>query len=125
MARRLSVAERLASDNKNLLLDEIVRQDEWSQYLVEQAVLHYGMARPLFSANELRDVLPDLGHGFLGAAINSLRQGGIIAHTGQMVPSTSPATHGHRIAVWTLTERGVAIALKRRAARLPKPETAA
>jgi hypothetical protein len=61
-------------------------------------------------------VLPELGHGFLGAVINSLRSGGIIAHTGRMVPSTQANTHGHRIAVWTLTTKGRQIAARRRTA---------
>ncbi|NWF25288.1 hypothetical protein HW130_03245 [Streptomyces sp. PKU-EA00015] len=125
MTRRLTVAERLASDGKNLLLADIVKQSEWSQFLVEQAVLHFGLLHHEFSANSLRDVLPELGHGYLGAAINSLRSGGIIEHTGRMVPSTSPATHGHRLAVWTLTDRGIQIARQRRNARLQQREAAA
>lgn len=125
MTRRLTVAERLAADDKNLRLDDIVKQSEWSQFLVEQAVLHFGLLHYEFSCNQLREVLPELGHGYLGAAINSLRGGGIIEHTGRMVPSTSPATHGHRLAVWTLTERGVDIARQRRNARLQQRRAAA
>ncbi|GGV91858.1 hypothetical protein [Streptomyces massasporeus] len=118
MTKRLSVAERLAADEKNLLLDDIVKQSDWSLFLVEQAVLHYGAQRDEFSCNNLRDVLPELGHGFLGAAINALRSGGVIEHTDRMVPSTQANTHAHRIAVWRLTERGRRIAAQRRAARI-------
>jgi hypothetical protein len=116
MTKRLSLAERLAADKKNLLLDDIVKQDEWSLLLVEQAVLHFGLRKAEFSCNDLRDVLPELGHGFLGAAINALRAGGVIERTGQYVPSTQTSTHGHVIAVWRLTARGRGIALARRAA---------
>ncbi|HEY6116123.1 MAG TPA: hypothetical protein VI172_09215 [Candidatus Dormibacteraeota bacterium] len=116
MKKRLSLAERLAADEKNLLLDDIVKTDDWSLFLVQQAVLHFGGQRADFSCNDLRDVLPELGHGFLGAAINALRSGGIIRHTGRMVPSTQVNTHGHRIAVWELTTKGVGIAAARRAA---------
>ncbi|HEY9372835.1 hypothetical protein [Streptomyces sp.] len=116
MTRRLSVTERLAADEKNLLLDDIVRQSEWSQFLVEQAVLHFGLDHQQFSCNDLRDVLPELGHGFLGAAINALRNAGVIEHAGQMVPSTQANTHGHRIAVWQLTGKGYGIACARRTA---------
>jgi hypothetical protein len=116
MTKRLSLAERLAADKKHLLLDDIVRQDEWSLLLVEQAVLHFGLRKTEFSCNDLRDVLPELGHGFLGAAINALRAGGVIERTGQYVPSTQASTHGHVIAVWRLTARGRGIALARRAA---------
>lgn len=125
MTKRLSLAERLASDGKNLLLDDIVKQDDWSLFLVQQAVLHFGLDRDEFSCNNLRDVLPELGHGFLGAAINALRVSGVIEHTGRMVPSTQASTHGHRIALWKLTTKGHAIAVARRdAARAYRAEAA-
>lgn len=114
MTRRLTPAERLAATDRDQLLDDIVRASTWDRFLVEQAVWHYGLKHGEFSANSLRDVLPELGHGYLGAAINSLRTAGIIRHTGRVVPSTSPATHGHRLAVWELTERGRQIAARRR-----------
>ncbi|MFE9886822.1 hypothetical protein [Streptomyces scopuliridis] len=120
MTRRLTVAERLAASDKNLLLADIADQSSWSQFLVEQAVLAYGWSCGEFSANDMRDVLPELGHGFLGAAINALRQGGVIEHTGQYVPSTSPATHGHPVAVWRLSVKGLVIAEQRRNARKEK-----
>ncbi|WP_405747707.1 hypothetical protein [Streptomyces canus] len=123
MARKLTPAERLATAEKDLLLEEIADQSSWDQFLVEQAVFHFGQRHDEWSCNDLRDVLPELGHGFLGAAINALRTGGIIEHAGRMVPSTSAATHGHRLAVWTLTDKGRAIAA-RRAARTQKAEAA-
>jgi hypothetical protein len=123
MTKRLSLAERLAADEKNLLLDEIVKQSEWSLFLVEQAVLLFGRRGP-FSCNDLRDVLPELGHGFLGAAINGLRNGGVIEHTGRTVPSTQENTHAHRIAVWQLTPRGLAIAAQRDLARIQQRRAA-
>ena len=115
MPRRLTPAERLAAAEKDLLLDRIADQSEWSQFLVEQAVFVYGLENETFSCNQIRDVLPELGHGFLGAAINALRQGGVIEHTGTYVPSTSPATHGHPIAVWRLSVKGLVIADQRAA----------
>lgn len=120
MTRRLSVAERLASTEKDALLADISKHSEWDRFLVEQAVLHFGERYITFSCNQIREQLPDLGSGFLGAAINSLRTAGIIAHTGRYVPSTSAATHGHPIAVWTLTGKGRLIAARRRAARTRK-----
>lgn len=117
MTRRLTPAERLASADKDLLLTDIADQSEWSQFLVEQAVYAYGLANDTFSANDMRDVLPELGHGYLGAAINSLRSGGVIENTGAMVPSTSGPTHGHRLSVWRLSVKGLVIAEQRRAAR--------
>lgn len=117
MTRRLTVAERLASADKDMLLADIAKSSEWSQFIVEQAVYAFGLANDEFSANDLREVLPELGRGFLGAAFNALRMGGVIEHTGQYVPSTSPATRAHPVAVWTLSFKGHVIAETRRAAR--------
>lgn len=117
MTRRLTVAERLASAEKDFLLEEIANQSSWDRFLVEQAVFHYGQTAPTFSCNDLRNLLPEMGHGFLGAAINGLRRGGIIERTGDMVPSTQKNTHAHGIHVWRLTSKGEAIAADRAAAR--------
>jgi hypothetical protein len=113
MARKLTPAERLANAEKDFLLEEIADQSSWDQFLVEQAVFHFGQRHDDFSCNDLRDVLPELSHGFLGAAINSLRTGGVIEHTGRTVPSTQANTHGHRIGVWRLTAKGRQIAAHR------------
>jgi hypothetical protein len=124
MTRRLTVAERLASTEKDALLNDIAKHSEWDRFLVEQAVLHFGERYPTWSCNQIREVLPELGPGLLGAVINSLRTAGIIAHTGQMVPSTQANTHGHRIAVWELTTKGRQIAAKRRTARVEQRKAA-
>ncbi|MET4670760.1 hypothetical protein [Streptomyces sp. PvR018] len=112
---RLSVAERHAAATKDLLLTDIASQSAWDQFLVEQAVYAVALNEQDFSCNLLRDLLPELGHGFLGAAINAMRQGGLIEHTGQYVPSTSQATHGHPIAVWRMSIKGSEVAAQRRA----------
>jgi hypothetical protein len=114
MPRPLTPAERLAAADKDATLDSIVAASTWDRFLVEQAVYAYGLANDTFSANDLRNVLPELGRGFIGAAINSLRTAGLIEHTGQMVPSTSGPTHGHRISIWRLSVKGLVIAEARR-----------
>lgn len=114
MTRHLTPAERLAAADKDAHLADIVRASTWNRLLVEQAVWLLGLERGEFSANDARDLLPELGHGFLGAAINGLRNSGLIEHTGRVVPSTSPATKGHRLAVWQLTAAGRQIAARRR-----------
>ncbi|MGW3428004.1 hypothetical protein ACWDHW_08605 [Streptomyces melanosporofaciens] len=117
MTRHLTPAERLAAVDKNTTLQQIVAASTWDRFLVEQAVYHYGLACDEWSANDLREVLPEMGHGYLGAAINALARGGVIRKTGQLVPSTQASTHGHGIYVWQLTDKGRAIATTRRAAR--------
>ena len=113
--KHLTPAERLAAADRDATLDRIAEATEWDRFLVERAVFHYGLIRDAFSANDLREVLPEMGHGYLGAAIGALHGAGVIEHTGAVVPSTSPATKGHRLSVWRLSERGRAIAEARRA----------
>ena len=117
MTRRLSVAERLAADTRNLILNTLADQSSWDRYLVEQVVFHLGETLGEFSANDARDLVPDMGRGYLGAAISALRSAGIIERTGQDVPSTSTATKGHGLKVWRLTSKGHRIAAQRREAR--------
>jgi hypothetical protein len=117
MTRRLSVAERLAADERDLTLKSIADQSSWDRFLVEQAVFVIGQSLDEWSANDLRDLLPEMGHGYLGAAITSLRSAGIITRTGQDVASTSAATKGHALRQWRLTSKGHRIAAQRREGR--------
>ncbi|MEU2514331.1 hypothetical protein [Streptomyces syringium] len=72
--------------------------------LVQALILDHGLSADEFSANDFRDRLPaDLPHGLLGAAVRGLAASRAITNTGRTVPSTSPDTHGHRIAVYRLT----------------------
>lgn len=115
MTKRLSVAERLAADTRDITLKSIADQSSWDRFLVEQVVFAVGQQRDEFSANDLRDLLPEMGRGYIGAAICSMRAAGIIARTGHGVPSTSGPTHGHELKVWRLTSKGHRIAAQRRA----------
>jgi hypothetical protein len=115
MTRRLTPAERLAATERDATLAALMKQaTNWDRFLVEQAIFLTGLANDTFTANQLRDLLPDLSHGFLGVAINSLRSSGIIVKIpGAEVPSTLKNTHGHGLKVWHLTARGHRIAAQR------------
>lgn len=116
---RLPVTERLAAVARDATLADIVaRASAWDRFVVEQAVYAFGRERGEFSANDLREVLPETGRGFLGAAIGALRGSGVIEHTGRMVPSTSGPTKGHGIHVWRLSARGRRLAGRSAAATL-------
>ncbi len=110
----LSLAEQLAARHRDATLAEIVKGSSWDRYVVMQVVLLHGSSHDTWSANNIRDLLPEQGRGFLGAAINGLRVAGIIARVwGEEVPSTLESTHGHGLRVWTLTDRGRRIAAGR------------
>lgn len=118
MSRHLTLAERIASAEKDVLLEELADQSSWSLFIVQQAVFTILRQLGTASANDIRDLLPELGHGFLGAAINGMRLAGLTQPTGRSVPSTLESTHGHRIVEWELTTRGKEIAAQRAAARM-------
>lgn len=110
----LSLAEKLAARRRDETLAEILAASTWDRYVVMQAVLLYGHNHDTWTCNDIRDLLPEQGRGFLGAAINGLRTAEIIARTAYPGrPSTLPSTHGHRLAVWTLTGHGHRLAAAR------------
>lgn len=111
---RLSLAEQLAARRRDETLAEIVAASDWDRYVVMDAVLLYGTDHDTWSCNNLRDLLPEQGRGFLGAAISGLRAGGIIRRVrGEEVPSTLGPTKGHELKAWTLTGRGHRLAADR------------
>jgi hypothetical protein len=119
---RLSLAEQLAAQRRDQTLADILKASAWDRYVVMHAVLLYGHQHDEWSANDIRDLLPEQGTGFVGAAITGMRTGGLIRRVqGSEVPSTLDSTHGHRLTVWTLTSRGHRLAI----ARYTGTETAA
>lgn len=113
MTRPLSLAEQLAARHRDATLAEIVAGSEWDRYVVMQVVLLYGSTHDTWTANELRDLLPEQGRGFLGAAISGLRAAGITRRVPGGVPSTLRSTHGHEIRIWALTGHGHRLAAER------------
>lgn len=102
-----SLAEQLAATRRDATLAEILAASAWDRYVVMRVVLAHGSAHDTFSANDIRDLLPEQGRGFLGAAISGMRGGEIIRRVlGDEVPSTLKSTHGHGLKVWTLTGHG-------------------
>ncbi|MFE7609226.1 hypothetical protein [Streptomyces celluloflavus] len=100
-----ATVEGRAKRKANALLERIRQAADAEQLgLVQGIVLAHALDGAEFSANDFRDLLPDgIPHGLLGAAIRGLAASRAITNTGRTVPSTAPATHGHRIAVYRLT----------------------
>ncbi|MHC3427231.1 hypothetical protein [Streptomyces sp. DT18] len=109
MTRRLTPAEQLAATARDTTLAQLLAStdpDGWNLALVKQAVLAAGRSMPEFSANDFRDLLPELGAGMAGLACHALLAQRLIERTGDDVPSTLPSTKGHRIYVYRLTNLG-------------------
>ncbi|MFI1799420.1 hypothetical protein ACH427_19015 [Streptomyces sp. NPDC020379] len=97
------VAQVRAEQRANSLLERIRAAAGADQLaLVQALILNHAQVQAEFSANDFRDQLADLPHGVLGAAVRGLAASRSITNTGRTVPSTSPDTHGHRIAVYRL-----------------------
>jgi len=100
MSRRLTLAEQVAADARDKTLAQLVRQaSSWDRKVVAQAVLIWMRDHDTVSANDLRDELPDVAGGVLPGVLRGMSHNYLI-HTGTYVPSTSPRTKGHPIAVY-------------------------
>jgi hypothetical protein len=97
---RLTLAEQVAADARDKTLAQLVRQaSAWDRKIVAQAVLIWMRDHDTVSANDLRDELPEVAGGVLPGVLRGMGHNYLI-HTGRYVPSTSPRTKGHPIAVY-------------------------
>lgn len=116
---RLSLAEQLAAQHRDETLAEIVAASAWDRYVVMRVVLLHGASNDTWSANDIRDLLPEQGKGFVGAAISGMRGAGLIRRIpGDEVPSTLKSTHGHSLKVWSLTGHGHRLAAQQHQAEV-------
>lgn len=76
--------------------------DEQDIAVVDQAILTVAAQGAIFTANDVRPLLPVLrSNNLVGARFQALKKAGEIQRvSGQYVPSTDPGTHGHPVAVW-------------------------
>lgn len=66
--------------------------------VIDAAILRVARRGGAFSANDVRELLPEVGP-LMGARFNALARRGLIERVGY-VPSTKGNTHGHPVAEW-------------------------
>lgn len=77
-------------------------RDGWDRKVIDQAIEAFaGTGRP-FSANHIRDVLPEVRRPLIGARFFAASVRGLIREVGR-VASTQRSTHAHKIALWQST----------------------
>jgi hypothetical protein len=100
MSRYLTLAEQVAGDARDKTLAQLVNQaSTWDNRVAAQAILIWLRDHDTVSANDLRNELPDIAGGVLAGTLRGMARSYLI-HTGAYVPSTAPATKGHRVAVY-------------------------
>lgn len=79
--------------------------DDWEKATIRQAILAVAERGHPFTANDVRDLLPQLtSNNRIGPMFPALARQGLIRRVkGAEVPSTAGSTHGHDIKVWIST----------------------
>lgn len=92
---------------RDAVLERITRAATDAQRAdVDRALDRLILAGVPFSANELRPLVAQVRPALIGARVRAAATAGRIVRTGY-VPSTSPRTHAHPVAVWSPVGVGV------------------
>ena len=100
---------------------------QWDEALLDQAVLAIADRGQPFSANDLWQVVPPLGHGTSGNYFGALAKRSrprVLVKVGEE-PSVNPAAHGKNVNVYILTDAGRAFIEQRREQRTQQKRAAA
>lgn len=92
-----AVAERDAALEHVTAADE--RKGGWETRLIDQAIAAFADYGRPFSANDLRELLPEVNPALMGARFGAAATTGLIRSAG-LVPSTKKNTHAKRICLW-------------------------
>lgn len=100
-----AIAKARAARDEGMAAAEDADRDGWDTKVIDQAIRALiDTGRP-FSANDLRQLLPDVRQPLIGARVRAAGTRGDTRRVGY-VPSTLESTHGHPIAVWVRATQG-------------------
>lgn len=94
-----AVAEARLERDMAINLAEDADRDGWDRKVIDQAIHAFAAQGRPFSANDLRELLPDVRQPLIGARFLAAANRGVIRRVGY-TPSTQKSTHAHPIAVW-------------------------
>jgi hypothetical protein len=84
-------------------LDDTDRS-QWERSVIQQAIRTVAARGHKFSANDVRELLPDVNRNRIGREFARAASDGVIEWAG-MERSTDKGTHGHRINVWVRSKQ--------------------
>ena len=79
--------------------DADARRGGWETKLIDQALTAFANAGEPFSANDIRDLLPEVNNALIGARFAAAQNTGWLRPVG-LVASTKKNTHTKRINLW-------------------------
>jgi hypothetical protein len=79
-------------------------RDGWDRKVIDQAIEAFAEAGKPFSANDIRDLLPEVREALIGSRFMSASVRRYIRKVGR-VPSTKKNTHAKEVAVWVIANR--------------------
>lgn len=90
--------------DEGMALASAADQDDWDKRVIDQSIDHLCTLGEVWSANDLRELLPEVRQPLIGeriraAARKSKKNPARIKHVGY-TPSTLPSTHAHDIKTW-------------------------
>lgn len=95
LRRRDETLDALSEDERNA----------WDRSLIDKAIEEMIRREQPFSANEIRELLPEVHQPLIGARVRAYSYRKHIARVGS-VPSSLPSTKGHYIGWYIGTEKG-------------------
>lgn len=94
-----AIAKARAARDEGMARAREADRDGWDTKVIDQAIHALCETGRPWSANDLRELLPDVRQPLIGERINAARNRRQIRKVGS-VPSTLESTHAHGIAVW-------------------------
>lgn len=94
-----AIAKARAARDAGMAQAQEADRDGWDTKVIDQAIAALVATGQRFSANDLRQLLPDVRQPLIGKRVRAAATRGETRRV-DYVPSSLESTHGHPIAVW-------------------------
>lgn len=98
------IAEARAARDAGIAMAEEADRDGWDRKVISQAISAFAGTGRIFTANDIRPLLPEVRSALIGGQFIAAARRGQIRVCGQD-PSTKKNTHGKPVARWIIANR--------------------